>query len=389
MTLKRLVLLVLAIALVGSPVAEASASASGTAAEVAAKKGKKKKKKCKAKKKGKKGKKGKKVKCKKKRGSGGGGSQGLPGKPIGSEPSGPGDPDDPEARVLDSITLDENPLLAGTSGEGQVTISEAAPAGGQAVTLGSQDPSRALLPDAVHIAAGQTTADFQVDTTAGPGVSLTLTAATDASVRTTQLEIVEEADLDQLELDYQCFPDVNQSFAGNFVRLNVRAPVNTVVDLESSDPLSLEVPGTAVVPEGSFTGGFQVQTLLTTPSVTVTGTYDGVVMSDTASVRDSGSPLPVPTGMTLSPVSVVVGDPSTGRITLDCEAGPGGITVALSDDHPLVTTPSSVTIPEGQLSATFPIATDVSGSAGQAIITGDPPSGADVQATLELRDIGT
>ena len=372
--LKRLPLLLLAAALIAAPIAESIAAEGAPVAGAAKKKGKK------CKKKGKK--KGKKAKCKK-RTVGGGGSQGLPGKPVS-----PNTPTQPEPLVLASLELTENPLLGGTSGPGRVTLSAAAPAGGQPVTLGSADPTRATVPDSVHIAAGQTSATFPVSTTVGEPTTVTLTAAIEGSVRNADLEIVDEASLESVELDYQCYPDDDlTNFGANLVSLNVRAPDNTVVDLDSSDPFSLEVPPTVTVPQNSFTGIFTVDTLQVSPSVTVTASYDGIDRTDTASVRNEASPNPVASSLALVPASVVVGNSSTGRVSLDCEAGPGGVTVALSTSYAGVTVPASVTVPEGQLSANFSIATSINATPGNAPITAT--AGASVQSSLTLRAIGT
>jgi trimeric autotransporter adhesin len=380
MTLKRLILLVLAIALVAAPIAESAVSDAPVA-------GSAKKKKAKCKKKGKKGKKGK--KCKKKKGTGGG-AGGLPGKPVSPTP---GDPDDPDSLLLSGLSLDENPLLAGESGEGQVTIGAPAPAGGQAVTLSSGIPGRAGVPDGVHIAAGQTSANFPITTTAGPNETVTLTAATPSSIRTADLQIVEEESLLGLALDYQCFPDDNlDDFGASTVSLDVKAPDNVSVSLQSDAPTFLAVPPTVIVPDGQFTGAFSVDTFqMTSSPVTVTATYDGEQVTDTATIRDSAtSPNPVPSTLGLSPNSVVVGDPSTGTVNLDCEAPPGGIVVTLGSDHPNAHVPVSVVVPEGDLGATFPITTDLSGTPGQAHISATATGlGTPIEATLTLRAIGT
>jgi hypothetical protein len=114
-------------------------------------------------------------------------------------------------------------------------------------------------------------------------------------------------------------------------------------------------------------------------------------VTDTATIRDSStSPNPVPSALGLQPNSVVVGDPSTGTVDLDCEAPPGGITVTLGSDHPNAHVPVSVVVPAGQLGATFPITTDLSGTPGQAHISATAPGlGTPIQATLTLRAIGT
>jgi hypothetical protein len=380
--LKRLCLLSLAILVIGAPIAESAFANDGPVAGAAKKKKKKKKCKKKSKKKGKAAR--KKGKCKKKRkASPISPSSSLPGKPVSPDP-----PAQPDPILLQSLTLSENPLLGGTAGAGQVTLSGPAPAGGQPVTLGTDVPSRATTPDAVHVAAGETTASFPVNTTAGPPITVVLTAAIDGSVRTRNLDLVDKAGLSSVALDYQCFPDTGLSnFGANVVSLNVRAPANEAVDLTSSDPFSLAVPSSVTVPSGSFTGIFGVDTLQTTPSVTVTASFDGIDRTDTASIRDSGSPAPVASTLSLVPNSVVVGDSSTGTISLDCEAPPGGTVVSLSTTYSGVTIPASVTIPQGELSATFPITTVISASAGDAEI--DATAGATVPATLTLRAIGT
>jgi Ni/Co efflux regulator RcnB len=377
--LKRLLLLALAITLVAAPIAQSAADPSPVAGAA-----KKKGKKCKGKKKKGKAaeaakKKGK--KCKKKSGGGG-----FPGKPL--KPNPPKPPDETQPLLLSSLTLSENPLLAGTSGTAQVTVNAPAPAGGQVVTLGSGNPSRASVPDSVQIAPGQTFANVPVSTTAGPDDSVTITAATEFSTRNAQLDIVEEESLSSLALDYQCFPDDDLTdFGDNVVSLDVRAPTDVVVGLESEDPFSLAVPSSVTVLEGSFSGSFGVDTLQVSPPVTVTATYDDDVFTDAASVRNSGSPTPVAANLGLQPNSVVVGDPSTGTVSLDCEAPAGGITVNLASDHPGAMVPVSVFVPEGELSASFPITTDVATTPGPAVISAT--AGNTVQATLTLRAIGT
>ena len=385
MTLRRLILLVLTTALVAAPIAESAAVSDGPLAGAAKKKGK-----CK-KKKGKKGKKGK--KCKKKAG-GPGAPGGLPGKPVSPTPSGPGDDDPPGSfLLLSSMSLDENPLLAGESTSGEVTINAPAPSGGQPVTLSSAAPSRVSVPDSVHIAAGQTSANFPITTTAGPDDTVTLTSAIDSSVRTANLQIVEKESIHGLALDYQCFPDDNlTNFGASVVTLDVRAPDNVSVDLQSDAPTFLAVPPTVTVPDGQFSGAFSVDTFqMTSTPVTVTATYDGEQATDTATIRDSAtSPNPVPSTLGLQPASVVVGDNSTGTVNLDCEAPPGGILVTLASDHPNAHVPASVLVPAGELGVTFPITTDLSGTPGQAHISATAPGlGTPIQATLTLRAIGT
>ncbi|MCI0439857.1 MAG: Ig-like domain-containing protein, partial [Chloroflexi bacterium] len=82
----------------------------------------------------------------------------------------------------------------------------------------------------------------------------------------------------------------------------------------------------------------------------------------------------LPDAITLSPdaLDLLTRDSATVTITLNNPAGEGGLTVALeSDNTAVVSVPASVTIPEGQTSATFEITTGT--TAGAATITASAP----------------
>lgn len=68
----------------------------------------------------------------------------------------------------------------------------------------------------------------------------------------------------------------------------------------------------------------------------------------------------VPTAVTLSPTAVVGGQPTTGTVKLECKAGPGPVTVALSSSNDAVAHPvaPTVVVPQGVQTATFAVATN-------------------------------
>ena len=107
-------------------------------------------------------------------------------------------------------------------------------------------------------------------------------------------------------------------------------------------------------------------------------------------MRDSGSPAPVASNVAaVACTASSVGNPSTGTVSLDCEAPAGR-----HHRHPGVrltrvrTVPVSVIVPEGQLSASFPITTNIAATPGPALHQRRPRA-TTVQATLTLRAIGT
>jgi hypothetical protein len=266
-----------------------------------------------------------------------------------------------------------------------VTLDSAAPAGGQTVGLQSDQPARAAVPVSVVVAAGQTSASFAVDTTPGASVMATLTASVGAGSVNTQLNVVSDPSVKSVALQRECFTGLN-SFGSNRVTLDVPAPADTAVGLQSSNPLALTVPPTVTVPSGSSSALFGATTIAPSGSVTVTATLGSSQATDSASISLT-TPNPVVTGLALAPDSVTAGNSSTATVSLDCEAPAGGAVVDLSSNLAGVTVPLTVTVPQDQLSATFQVAT-VGTTSGDATITAS--RGASQQtAVLHVNNLGT
>ncbi len=367
--IKRITLAALVAALAGGMLAVPASSKTGPIASAS---------KCKKAKKGKHRKK-KKKKC-------GGGQQSttsLPGQATHATPTQP--PPPPPSLGVSGIGVTDNPVLAGDSTTGQVTVDRAAPAGGQTVTLQSDQPGRAAVPASVVVAAGATSASFPVDTTAGATVTTTLTASIGASNDNTQLSVVSSPSVNSLALERQCFTGLG-SFSSNRVSLDVPAATDTAVTLLSGNPIALVVPPAVTVPSGSSSALFSVTTLAPSPPVTVTATLGSSQATDSASVSLT-SPNPNVSGLDLSPGSVNAGNPSTATVTLDCEAPSGGAVVDVSSSLAGVTVPAQVTVPQGQLSTTFQVTT-LGTASGDATITASRGS-SQHQAVLHVNNLGT
>ena len=307
----------------------------------------------------------------------------IPGQATHSTPTQP--PPPPPPAQVSVIGVTDNPVLAGDSTNGHVTINRTAPAGGQTVTLQSDQPARAAVPASVVVAAGQTSATFTVDTTAGASVTATLTASIGPGNVNTQLNVVSDPSVKSVALERQCFTGLS-SFNSNRVSLDVPAPADTPVALQSSNPLVLTVPPTVSVPSGSSSALFGVATVAPFSSVTVTATLGASQATDSASVSLT-SPNPAVAGLALAPDSVTAGGSSTATVTLDCEAPAGGAVVNLSSSLAGVTVPPTVTVLQDQLSATFQVTT-VGTASGDATITAS--RGASQQtAVLHVDNLGT
>jgi trimeric autotransporter adhesin len=383
LVIRRITIAVLAAALAGAVLAVPASSNSDSAAVA-----KKKAKRCK--KKGKKGKKAKKRKgCKGGIGSSG---SGLPGEATPASPKQPNFPPPPPNNPVlhvSSLSVSDGTLLGGNSTNGLVTLDHAAAAGGQQVDLSSDVAPRVQVPASVVVVSGQKTASFQVDTTFGTPITATLTASIDTSNATTALKVVDRPSVASVKLQRRCFTP--GTWPTNRVTLDIPAPADTSVALGSSDPLSLSLPlATVTVPSGSTSALFAVNALAASDGVTVSATAPSTPpQSDSATVSLT-DPATHADGLTVDPDTVVAGSGSTGTVTLDCEAPPGGTTVTLSSADPGVTFDSTgsqsatVDVPEGQLSADFTISTDGGLADGQYDVSATVGADTPVHATLTI-----
>lgn len=165
------------------------------------------------------------------------------------------------------------------------------------------------------------------------------------------------------------------------VQLNHEAGSGGVVVNLSAQP-GLSVPATVTVPAGSSSAMFNVGTSGVNETVvrTITGTLDGI----NAQAQLTVNPVSDFT-LALNPSSVNGGSNSTGTVTLNGQAGPGGRVIQLASNKLFATVPASVNVAAGQNSANFTVATQDPGANDVATITGQMvPGGPTRSAQLEV-----
>jgi hypothetical protein len=154
------------------------------------------------------------------------------------------------------------------------------------------------------------------------------------------------------------------------VTLNQPAPVGgAVVSLASpiypsavSAPFTVTMPASITVAEGQTSASFTVATAATTltgfsrPYLVVTQAAYGDTVETAILIIN---PPVYATSLAVTPRSLTGGDPATGTVTLNSAAPAGGAQVTLASNNPAVSVPATVTVPAGQLIATFPIQTSV------------------------------
>ena len=269
--------------------------------------------------------------------------------------------------ALSGFALGPIAVVGGVSGKGTLTLTGPAPSGGIVVSLASADGTVAAVPAAVTVAAGSTTAIFTITTTGVSAVARVIITASYSGATKTATLTINPAALYSVSVS-------PASIAGGMnstlkVSLNGAAPpAGAVVQLSTSDSSATSVPSTALVPPGStfLTVLCQTSAVPQARTVTLTATYTGASKSASLTVN----PIVLST-LSLSPASIAGGKTGTGnRVTLNGPAPTGGMAVQITSSTPAIgTVPASVTVPEGQTSATFSTATTAVASSSTLNIT--------------------
>ena len=140
------------------------------------------------------------------------------------------------------------------------------------------------------------------------------------------------------------------------IALNGAAPPGGAIIPLTNTNAKAAVPVTVTVPAGKQSQTFTVSTSTVTSNQvgSVTVSYGGVAQTQTLTVR----PIRVGT-LTASPNPVTGGSNATAAVAIECAAPAGGVLVSLSSSNASIAAPavSSVTIPAGATTVSFPVRT--------------------------------
>lgn|GEM_PF-6668274 len=172
------------------------------------------------------------------------------------------------------------------------------------------------------------------------------------------------------------------------VTLGSNAPAGGAVVNLSSNNAAATVPASVTVASGTNSKTFTVTTSLvaTNQNVTITASKSGSSnKTKTLTVK-----APVPTSLTLSEQYIQGGNGNTseGTVTMNLAAPVGGINVALSSNNVVAIVPPTVTIPQGETSATFTVNTTPSKDSVTARISA-AYSGTTKNANLYIDSLGS
>jgi|GEM_PF-3668479 len=266
--------------------------------------------------------------------------------------------------VLPAISLDfqnvnqVGPVVNSISGDvvnGIVTLKTPAPAGGQTVTLHSNQPNSGLPPTKIAIAAGQTRGFFQIPVKTGDSSVVETVTASASSLGTAEaaIQIYPTPVLNSLTVTPTPF-QAGTSFVGTILFSPSVGPRPVQVTL-ASEGEGITIPSTITMPPGAssakFSGSFAQS--LSESSARITATYNSIGKYAIGSV----APSPFLLSLSSTTLKLRSGDiVGTIQVTPSTQARTVDLSVNVSQSRNLtIKLPSSVTIPARASTVTFDI----------------------------------
>ncbi len=267
--------------------------------------------------------------------------------------------------LVTGLACSPTTLGSGAAATCTVTLNQAAPSGGAAVSI-SDNSTLLTTPASVTVAAGATSATFSA--TAGTLTS-TQSATITATLGTSTVSATLSLQAPTLVTGLACSPTTlgSGAAASCTVTLNQAAPSGGAAVSISDNSTLLTTPASVTVAAGATSATFSATagTLTSTQSATITATLGTSTVSATLSLQ---APMLV-TALACSPTTLGSGAAASCTVTLNQAAPSGGAVVSISDNSTLLTTPASVTVAAGATSATFSATAGTVTVSGTAVLT--------------------
>ena len=250
-----------------------------------------------------------------------------------------------------SLSLNPTTCTGGGTSAGTVTLNGPAPIGGATVTLSSSS-STAAVPASLLIPKGQTSGNFEVDTSpVSASTAITITGAVGSTAATASL-VVNPASLLSISLTPATISG-GLPVSGT-INLTAAAPAGGLAISLTSSSTSASTATTIKVAEGKSSTTFNVKTapVIAPTPVTISATLGSALQTASFTIEP-----PALATVTISPSSVHGGANATGTVTLTGPAHAGGIIIELASGQSAGTVPATVTIAQNNSRATFVIKT--------------------------------
>jgi trimeric autotransporter adhesin len=271
------------------------------------------------------------------------------------------------------LIVGANPVTGGQSSLAQFHLSGLTPGDGPTITVTSSHP--AIVPSMTVVAPTSVNLfgfDASIDTEAPTAdTDVTLTASDGRYTFSKTLRVL-VPDPPPVLAGVSVNPTsvVGGNSATGTVRLSTPQSGPTVVQVAILETAPATLPTNdppcppssrchnVTVPAGATSASFNIGTSAVTSqyNLNVNAHLPGSPGQSALLLITPGGP-PRLWSLSHSPDTVIGGEPATGTATLRAPAPSGGVVIPLADDSSAASIPASVTVPAGQISATFPITT--------------------------------
>jgi hypothetical protein len=263
--------------------------------------------------------------------------------------------------ALSTLSVSPTSVAGGSTSTGTVTLNDAAPSGGAAVSL-SASSSATTVPATVTVPPGATGATFAIGTSSvTASTSSVISGFYGGVVRTAILTVNPPATPATPTAPSLISPanDATPAQPVTFDWSDVANAASYEIQIDNTSTIASPFIASAVVTVSQATiGGLPAQRLWwRVRALNSAGGFGpfSVVRRFTPRVAPAAAAL---SAITVNPSSVVGGTGSTGTVTLSAAAPSGGAVVALTSSNTgVATVPGSVSVAAGATSATFAAAT--------------------------------
>jgi thermitase len=273
---------------------------------------------------------------------------------------------------IGSLTFNWYSTYGGDTITATASLAAAAPAGGTTLQVSSGNSSVAGVPTQVSVAAGSTSVTFSVKTTAVVSeVDVSITVGTgSASVSKTLRVLPAVPD----SITFNPWEVRGGNGATATLTLNGVAPVGGVsVSLTSENANVLQVQSSVYVPAGQNSVTFPITTSAVNASTL--GVVDAYANGVSIRIGLTVNPA-APESIVFNPWVVLGGNSATATLTINGKAPAGGLTVnLLSENSAVLQVQSSVFVPAGQSSVTFPVTTSGVSQSTLGVVDAGTPGG--------------
>ena len=267
--------------------------------------------------------------------------------------------------ALSSVSLNPATVIGGSPSTGTVTLSGPASSGTVLIGL-SSNSSSVTVPASVSVTAGSFAATFTATTMAvTTSTTASITANYNGVNATAALTITPAVALSAVTLNP--ISVIGGSPSTGTVTISGPAPTGGLSIGLSSNNSSATVAASVNLTAGSTTATFAATTRAVTSSTTatITASYSGVNKTALLTI----TPAVALSSVTLNPISVIGGSPSTGTVIISGPAPAGGLSIGLSSNNSSATVAASVNLTAGSTTATFAVTTRTVTSSTTATIT--------------------